>query len=122
MLAGKRSGVNSLDGIAFLLRRTLLLVEAYLDGIRQGQEHYMNIVRILDLLDPKLRVAIAYLLHKAGGCLVSQRLRGQLVEAVTRLGDGILDVVSQCRELSGCSGAPSSSVFTSLARLYLFWL
>ncbi|CAB4301131.1 unnamed protein product [Prunus armeniaca] len=56
----------------------------------------MNIVRILDLLGPKLRVAIAYLLLyrecvKAGGCLVSQRLRGQLVEAVTRLGDGILD-------------------------------
>ncbi|KAI5346366.1 hypothetical protein L3X38_014245 [Prunus dulcis] len=93
MLAGKRSGVNSLDGIAFLLRRTLLLVEAYLDGIRQGQEHYMNIVRILDLLDPKLRVAIAYLLHKA-------------VQ----------------RALWLLSGAPSSSVFTSLARLYLFWL
>ena len=82
-------------------------MEAYLDGIRQGQEHYMNIVRILDLLAPKLRV--------------SQRLRGQLVEAVTRLGDGILDVVSQCRDLFGFSGAPSSSVFTSLARLYLFW-
>ncbi|PQQ15653.1 ankyrin repeat protein SKIP35-like [Prunus yedoensis var. nudiflora] len=87
----------------------------------------MNIVGISDLLAPKLRVAIAYLLLyrecvKAGGCLVSQRLRGQLVEAVTRLGDGILDDVSQCRELFGCSGAPSSSIFTSLARLYLFWL
>ncbi|BFG22653.1 hypothetical protein CerSpe_089270 [Prunus speciosa] len=55
----------------------------------------MNIVGISDLLAPKLRVAIAYLLLyrecvKAGGCLVSQRLRGQLVEAVTMLGHGIL--------------------------------
>ncbi|KAF2325637.1 hypothetical protein GH714_031529 [Hevea brasiliensis] len=86
---------------------------AFLDGSRQGQEHYMNLVRILnwggspmcirDLPGP-LRVAIAYLpLYRecvaAGGRLFSQRLRGQLVEAVRRLGGGSLEGVSQGREL-----------------------
>lgn len=86
---------------------------AFLDGLRQGQEHYMNLVRILkwggspmcirDLPGP-LRVAIAYLpLYReciaAGGSLFSQRLRGQLVEAVRRLGGGSLEGVSQGGEL-----------------------
>lgn len=86
---------------------------AFLDGLRQGQEHYMNLVKILkwggspmcirDLPGP-LRVAIAYLpLYReciaAGGSLFSQRLRGQLVEAVRRLGGGSLEGVSQGREL-----------------------
>lgn len=86
---------------------------AFFDGLRQGQEHYMNIVRILkwggsaiclrDLPGP-LRLAIAYLplyreCIKAGGCLLSQRLRGQLVEAVSRLGGGVLEEVNQGREL-----------------------
>lgn len=86
---------------------------AFFDGLTQGREHYMNIVRILkwggspiclrDLPGP-LRLAIAYLplyreCIKAGGCLLSQRLRGQLVEAVSRLGGGVLDEVNQGREL-----------------------
>ncbi|KAK9288432.1 hypothetical protein L1049_016889 [Liquidambar formosana] len=86
---------------------------AFLDGLRQGQEHYMNIVRILrwggspiclrDLPGP-LRFAIAYLpLYRecveAGGQLLSQRLRGQLVEAARRLGSGALEEVGQGREL-----------------------
>ncbi|RVW20621.1 Ankyrin repeat protein SKIP35 [Vitis vinifera] len=86
---------------------------AFLDGLREGQEHYMNILRILkwgespiclrDLPGPLL-VAIAYLpLYRecveASGCLLSQRLRGQLVEAVRRLGSGPLEEVKQGREL-----------------------
>lgn len=86
---------------------------AFLDGLRQGQENYMNIVRILkwggspislrDLPAP-LRVTIAYLplyreCVKAGGCLLPQRLRGQLVEAVRRLDGRVLKEVSQGKEL-----------------------
>ncbi|KAK6930403.1 hypothetical protein RJ641_004497 [Dillenia turbinata] len=86
---------------------------AFLDGVSQGQEHYMNLVRILkwgespiclrELPDP-LRVAIAYLplyreCVRAGGCLLSQRLRGQLVEAARRLGGDTLEEASQGREL-----------------------
>lgn len=87
--------------------------EAYAKGLRLGQEDYMNIVRILkwggspiclrDLPAP-LRVAIAYLplyreCIKMGGCLLSQRLRGQLVEAARRLGGKVSDEVTQGREL-----------------------
>ncbi|XP_024021377.1 ankyrin repeat protein SKIP35 isoform X1 [Morus notabilis] len=86
---------------------------AFLDGLRQGQEHYMNIMRILkwggspislrDLPAP-LRVTIAYLpLYRecveAGGPLLSQRLRGKLVEAVTRLDGAVLKEVGQSSEL-----------------------
>ncbi|OIT39309.1 PREDICTED: ankyrin repeat protein SKIP35-like [Nicotiana attenuata] len=86
---------------------------AFSDGLRQGQEHYSNIVRILkwgdspvclgDLPGP-LRVAIAYLplyreCVKTGGCLLSQRLRGQLVEAAKRLDGVVLEEVNQGREL-----------------------
>ncbi|XP_044499799.1 ankyrin repeat protein SKIP35-like [Mangifera indica] len=86
---------------------------AFSDGLNQGQEHYMNLVRILkwggspiclgDLPGP-LRVAITYLplyreCIKVGGHLLSQRLRGQLVEAVKRLGGGVLGEVSQGKEL-----------------------
>ncbi|KAH8502204.1 hypothetical protein Peur_066142 [Populus x canadensis] len=86
---------------------------AYLDGLKQGQEHYMNLVRILnwggspislrDLPGP-LRVAVAYLplfreCVATGGCLLSQKQRGQLVEAVRKLGGGSLEDVSQGKEL-----------------------
>lgn len=86
---------------------------AFSDGLRQGQEHYWNLVRILkwgespvclrDLPGP-LRIAIAYLplyreCVKAGGCLLSQRLRGQLVEAAKRLDGVVLEEVNQGREL-----------------------
>ncbi|GAB2265498.1 Ankyrin repeat protein skip35 [Dionaea muscipula] len=86
---------------------------AYWDGLRQGREHFINMVRILKRgesslsirdLPEALRVAIAYLpLYresvKAGGCLLPQRLRGQLVEAVRRLGGGVLDEPSHSRAL-----------------------
>ncbi|GKV06192.1 hypothetical protein SLEP1_g18107 [Rubroshorea leprosula] len=86
---------------------------AFFDGLNQGHEHYVNFMRILKLggspislsdLPAPLRVAIAYLpLYReclqAGGCLLSQRLRGQLVEAVRRLGGQVLEEVHQGREL-----------------------
>ncbi|GAB2233341.1 hypothetical protein Droror1_Dr00002562 [Drosera rotundifolia] len=86
---------------------------AYLDGLRRGEEHFVNMARVVkrgesslclrDLPAP-LRVAIAYMpLYresvKRGGSLLSQRLRGQLVEAVRRLGGGVLDEPSQSRAL-----------------------
>lgn len=91
---------------------------AFFDGLKQGQEHYMNLMRILkrgespiclrDLPAP-LRVAIAYLpLYRecieVGGPLLSQRLRGQLVEAVRMLGGGASEEVSQGRELLAILG------------------
>lgn len=87
---------------------------AYADGVKQGQEHYSNLVKILkwgespiclrDLPGP-LRVAIGYLplyrecVKEAGGCLLSQRLRGQLVEAARRLGGVVLEEANQGRQL-----------------------
>ncbi|KAI4304167.1 hypothetical protein MLD38_039717 [Melastoma candidum] len=73
---------------------------AFSDGLRHGQDHYLNFVRIfrwgespvsLNDIPAPLRVAIAYSpLYRecvqAGGCLLSQRLRGQLMDAVGRLG------------------------------------
>ncbi|KAI4306363.1 hypothetical protein L6164_029646 [Bauhinia variegata] len=87
---------------------------AFINGLRLGQDHYTNLVRIykwgdspiscLRDLPAPLRVAIAYLplyreCFKAGGCLLSQRLRGELVEAVRRLGGKACDEVTQAREL-----------------------
>ncbi|KAJ6741382.1 ANKYRIN REPEAT PROTEIN SKIP35 [Salix purpurea] len=86
---------------------------AYLDGLKQGQEHYLNLVRVLnwggspislrDLPGP-LRVAVAYLpLYRecvaTGGRIFSQKQRGQLVEAVRKLGGVSLEDVSQGKEL-----------------------
>ncbi|KAG5589770.1 hypothetical protein H5410_040284 [Solanum commersonii] len=86
---------------------------AFSDGLRQGQEHYCNLVRIMkwgespvclrDIPGP-LRIAIAYLplyreCVKAGGYLLSQRLKGQLVEAAKRLDGVVLEEVKQGREL-----------------------
>ncbi|CAA2974753.1 Hypothetical predicted protein [Olea europaea subsp. europaea] len=86
---------------------------AFLDGLKQGEVHYLNLVQILkwgkspiclrDLPGP-LRVAIAYLplyreCIKAGGRLLSQRHRGQLVEAARRLGGLILEEPGQRIEL-----------------------
>ncbi|VFQ83945.1 unnamed protein product [Cuscuta campestris] len=73
---------------------------AKLEGRRRGEEHYLNLVRVMragespiclmDLPAP-LRVAIAYLplyreCVKTGSRLLPQRLRGELAEAVKRLG------------------------------------
>jgi len=64
-------------------------------------------ISLRDLPAP-LRVSIAYLpLYRecveAGGCLLSQRLRGQLIEASKRLGGGgggeVLEEANQGREL-----------------------
>ncbi|XVF54985.1 hypothetical protein PTKIN_Ptkin06aG0000300 [Pterospermum kingtungense] len=86
---------------------------AFFDGLKQGQEHYMNLMRILkrgespiclrDLPAP-LRVAIAYMpLYRecveVGGRILSQRLRGQLVEAVRMLGGWPLEEGNQGSEL-----------------------
>ncbi|RWR96701.1 ankyrin repeat protein SKIP35 [Cinnamomum micranthum f. kanehirae] len=86
---------------------------AFADGLKCGQDHYVNVMRILsrgespiclkDLPAP-LRLTVAYLpLYREcvamGGRLLSQRLRGQLVEAVRRVGDGLVDKASQGREL-----------------------
>ncbi|KAL7106472.1 hypothetical protein ACP275_07G115900 [Erythranthe tilingii] len=87
--------------------------EAYLDGLRLGELHFLNVVRILkrgglesclrDLPGP-LQVAVAYLpLYREcvgrGGKLLSQRHRGLLVEASRRLGGVVLDEPGQRREL-----------------------
>ncbi|KAJ4968288.1 hypothetical protein NE237_014989 [Protea cynaroides] len=86
---------------------------AFLEGLRHEQDHYVNIMRILrwggspiclrDLPGP-LRVAITYLpLYReclaVHGRLLSQRLRGHLVEAARRLGGVPVDEASQGREL-----------------------
>lgn len=98
--------------------RTFLLEnwseEAFLRGRLFGQDHYLNVMRVImrglpplyiQDLPNQLQVAIAYLpLYKecfdAGGVLLSQWLRGQLVEAAWRLGRGVFN--SQ-EELLGCS-------------------
>ncbi|XP_031390558.1 ankyrin repeat protein SKIP35 [Punica granatum] len=73
---------------------------AFFNGLRQGEAHYVNFTRILKRgesplhladIPSALRVAIAYLplyreCVKAGGRLLPQRLRGQLVDAARRLG------------------------------------
>ncbi|XP_073136491.1 ankyrin repeat protein SKIP35 [Henckelia pumila] len=86
---------------------------AFLDGLGQGEVHFSNLVQIMkwgespiclsDLPGP-LRVAIAYLplyreCIKAGGNLLSQKHRGQLVEAARRLGGVVLDEPGQRTEL-----------------------
>ncbi|KAL7127956.1 hypothetical protein ABFS83_14G284600 [Erythranthe nasuta] len=86
---------------------------AFLDGVREGEVHFRNIVEIMkwgespiclgDLPGP-LRVAVAYLplyreCVKAGGQLLSQRHRGQLLEASRRLGGEVLDGPGQKGEL-----------------------
>ncbi|XP_073311979.1 ankyrin repeat protein SKIP35-like [Primulina huaijiensis] len=86
---------------------------AFLDGRRQGEVHFSNFVHILKWgespiclrgLPGPLRVAIAYLplyreCIKSGGCLLSQRHRGHLVEAAKRLGGVVLDKSGHRREL-----------------------
>ncbi|XP_072979865.1 ankyrin repeat protein SKIP35-like [Typha angustifolia] len=86
---------------------------AFAEGVRSGQDHFVNFMRILerggspiwlrDLPSP-LVIAMAYLsLYRecleAGGPLLPQRLRGQLVEAVSRLGNRPVDMSSQGKEL-----------------------
>ncbi|KAK8930497.1 F-box/ankyrin repeat protein SKIP35 [Platanthera zijinensis] len=86
---------------------------AFLEGLKCGQEDYVNFMRILkrgespmslrDLPSP-LMMAIAYLpLYRecveASGQLLSQRLRGQLVDVVARLTNGALNRGSQPNEL-----------------------
>ncbi|KAL8104545.1 ankyrin repeat protein SKIP35-like [Apium graveolens] len=85
--------------------------DAFFDGLREGQENYLNLMRILnwgespiclgDLPSP-LRVAIAYLpLYRecVKADLLSQRLRGELVEAARRLGGMTLDEAGHKKEL-----------------------
>lgn len=72
---------------------------AFNQGLRESRENFMNFMRVLKLgesainlkdLPAPLRVAIAYMplyreCVKAGGRLLSQKLRGQLVEAAKQL-------------------------------------
>ncbi|KAF5201300.1 Ankyrin repeat protein skip35 [Thalictrum thalictroides] len=86
---------------------------AFLDGFMLEQDHYVNVMRImrwgdsplcLNDLPPPLRTAIAYLpLYRecvgTNGSLLSQRLRGQLVEAARRLSNRNVDKTNHGREL-----------------------
>lgn len=88
---------------------------AFFDGLRQGEVHYMNFMRILQrgesplhLLDipAPLQVAVAYLpLYRecvdAGGHLLPQGLRGQLVSAVRRLGSSSVSSTPSSSSLEG---------------------
>ncbi|KFK37227.1 hypothetical protein AALP_AA4G230300 [Arabis alpina] len=72
---------------------------AFNQGLNESRENFMNFMRVLKLgesairlkdLPAPLRVAIAYMplyreCVKAGGRLLSQKLRGQLVEAIKQL-------------------------------------
>ncbi|RWW26969.1 hypothetical protein BHE74_00004378 [Ensete ventricosum] len=86
---------------------------AYTEGFSYGQNHYVNFMRILRRggspiclkdLPPPLVTAIAYLpLYREcleeGGQLLPQKLRGQLVEAASRVGGRPVEKNSQAREL-----------------------
>lgn len=86
---------------------------AFLDGLKDGEEHYINVMRVLqrgssplclqDLPMPLVK-AIAYLpLYRecvqAGGRLLSQRLRGQLLGAARRLVTSPIDEAGTGKEL-----------------------
>lgn len=90
---------------------------AFREGVRVGEDHYINFMRVLmrgesgiclrDLPAP-LVTAIVYLpLYKecvaagGGNQLLSQKLRGELTEAVRRLGNGPVEGGSQGGELLG---------------------
>ncbi|GAA0148173.1 hypothetical protein LIER_07692 [Lithospermum erythrorhizon] len=94
--AGERCG-GSLEGVAFLLCSNFLgdpsATYAVADSIATSEDE-----------NGPLKVAIAYLplyreCVKAGGCLFSQRLRGQLVVAARQLSGVTLEEASQGKEL-----------------------
>ncbi|CAL9185377.1 unnamed protein product [Musa hybrid cultivar] len=86
---------------------------AFAEGLSSGQDHFVNFMRILrrgcspiSLMDlpPPLAATIAYMplyreCMEAGGQLLSQKLRGQLVEAARRIGGRWVDDDSQANEL-----------------------
>lgn len=86
---------------------------AFAEGLSSGQDHFVNFMRILRrgcspicLMDlpPPLAATIAYMplyreCMEAGGQLLSQKLRGQLVEAARRIGGRWVDDDSQANEL-----------------------
>ncbi|RZS01911.1 hypothetical protein BHM03_00031870 [Ensete ventricosum] len=86
---------------------------AFAEGLNYGQNHFVNFMRILRRggspmclgdLPPSLVTAIAYLplyreCRKAGGLLLPQKLRGQLVEAASRVAARPVDKNSQAGEL-----------------------
>lgn len=92
------TGTESMELSAYL--REHWSEAAFAEGVRLGQEHYLNFTRVLrrgespiclrDLPAP-LSAAIAFFplyreCLKAGGPLLPQKLRGELAEAVRRLG------------------------------------
>ncbi|XP_010524207.1 PREDICTED: ankyrin repeat protein SKIP35 [Tarenaya hassleriana] len=87
---------------------------AFDKGIREGQEHFVNLMRItergespicLSDLPAPLRVGIGYMsvyreCAETRGVLLSQRLRGQLVEAVRQLQGFVVETeAGQCGHL-----------------------
>ncbi|WOK97400.1 ankyrin repeat protein SKIP35-like [Canna indica] len=88
---------------------------AFAEGLRCGQEHFVNVVRIMRRggspiclrdLPPTLVIAIAYLpLYRececqvAEGQLLSQKMRGQLADAAYRVSGKLVDTNSDTREL-----------------------
>ncbi|CAL9184289.1 unnamed protein product [Musa hybrid cultivar] len=86
---------------------------AFAEGLNYGQNHFVNFMRILRRggspiclrdLPPSLVTAIAYLslyreCRKAGGLLLPQKLRGQLVEAASKVAGRPVDKNSQAGDL-----------------------
>ncbi|CAF2094162.1 hypothetical protein HID58_017097 [Brassica napus] len=80
-------------------------------GVRESRDNFMNFMRVLKIgesairlkdLPGPLRVAVAYMplyreCVKAGGRLLSQRLRGQLMEAVKQLQGIVVDTEEACK-------------------------
>ncbi|XP_017697998.1 ankyrin repeat protein SKIP35-like isoform X2 [Phoenix dactylifera] len=87
--------------------------EAFVEGMRAGEVHYVNLMRILRRgkseiclreLPPPLVIVIAYLpLYReclaSSGSLLPQRLRGELMVAARRLSNWAVDEMSEKREL-----------------------
>lgn len=86
---------------------------AFAEGVSTGEEHFVNVMRVLKRgtspiclgnLPSQMVLGIAYLplyracVNESGGQLLPQRLRGELVEALSRLGEPI-DAESQGKDL-----------------------
>ncbi|KAF8693474.1 hypothetical protein HU200_038871 [Digitaria exilis] len=108
-----RGGINSEppDLVAFLKEHWSQA--AFAEGLSAGEVHFTNVMRVLkrgtspvclDDLPSQMVLGIAYLplyqacMREVGGQLLPQRLRGELVEAMSRLGEPV-DAESQGKDL-----------------------
>ncbi|KAF8653119.1 hypothetical protein HU200_062562 [Digitaria exilis] len=108
-----RGGTNSEppDLVAFLKEHWSQA--AFAEGLSAGEVHFTNVMRVLkrgtspvclDDLPSQMVLGIAYLplyqacMREVGGQLLPQRLRGELVEAMSRLGEPV-DAESQGKDL-----------------------